>query len=274
MKFSFNNILVPVDFTINTEVALTKALAVADTKETAINLLHVRKSTFTRLDKRSSHEDAAQLEQWKEAAEEQHPGLSVQWWIAPSFSVEPCIIQTATMLRSDLIVIGKSKKNHWTNFLGTVIPTRIACKTGIPVLTVRPGSLQTRVRTIVVPVTEAVPLSKMAALSFLCTRLHPTIHLVAFGNSTAVNMECAGSLLQLYKWIKAHLRCAVEYALLEGSSKSKALLAYTEKVNADLLLVYPEQETKIDIWNRHISDVLPAHSKVQVLAVQPEFTTI
>jgi len=47
-------------------------------------------------------------------------------------------------------------------------------------------------------------------------------------------------------------------------------LSYAEKVQADLLLVYPEQETKVDIWNRHISDVLPPESKVQVLALQPE----
>jgi hypothetical protein len=61
----------------------------------------------------------------------------------------------------------------------------------------------------------------------------------------------------------------VEYAALYGSNKAKAILKYAEKVNADMLLVYPEVETKIGWLNTHISDVLPPASKVQVLAVQP-----
>jgi len=46
-------------------------------------------------------------------------------------------------------------------------------------------------------------------------------------------------------------------------------LQYAEKNNADILLVYPKKETQLSWWNGHIPDVLPADSKVQVLAVQP-----
>ncbi|HET7898016.1 MAG TPA: hypothetical protein VFL47_10110, partial [Flavisolibacter sp.] len=65
------------------------------------------------------------------------------------------------------------------------------------------------------------------------------------------------------------LRCPVEYAVVHGSNKAKAILQYAEKTGADILLVQPEKETKIGWGDRHISDVLPRGSKMQVLAVAP-----
>ncbi|OLY91427.1 Nucleotide-binding universal stress protein, UspA family [Cnuella takakiae] len=270
MKFAFNNILVPVDFTINTEVAVAKALALADTEGGLLHLLHVRKNKVGIAAPVKENELAATLEQWQHELETYQPGLRVRWWIAHADSITSGIVHHAVSHGCDLVVVGKNRKDHWFRFTDTIVPRRVAAQTGIPVLTARPGALQTKVRTIVVPVSETLPLSKMAALSLLCTRMHPTIHLVAFGTNAAVSTENAASLLQVYQWVRSHLRCPVEYALLDGSLRSRSLLRYTQKVDADLLLVYPEQETRVDIWNRHISDVLPAQSKVQVLALQPE----
>ena len=42
MSFSFKTILVPVDFSINTEVAINKAVEVADKDGANIHLLHIR----------------------------------------------------------------------------------------------------------------------------------------------------------------------------------------------------------------------------------------
>lgn len=274
MKFSFNNILVPVDFTINTEVALAKALALVATDSATLHLLHLYRGDYHV----AGSEEAAvgKLELLREVLQEQHPGMEVCWWIDNAPGIESGIIHHAVTHGCDLVVIGKSKKNHWLRVFDTIVPRRIAAQTGVPVLTARPGALETQVRTIVVPITDTLPLSKMAALSLLCSRLHPTIHLVAFGSDAAVSTQSASALLQVYQWVRSHLHCPVEYAVLDEGSLSRSLLWYAGKVGADLLLVYPEQETKVDIWNRHISDVLPPESKVQVLALQPQtdFSTI
>lgn len=270
MKFAFNNILVPVDFTINTEVAIAKAMALADTGNAQIHLLHIRRRDDDLPGSINAGGQCDQLERWQKVLEGYQPGLKVSWWIDAAPSTTAGIVHHANTHSCDLVVIGKSRKNHWLRFSDTIVPRRIAAQTGVPVLTARPGALQTKVRTIVVPITETLPLSKMTALSLLCSRLHPTIHLVAFGSDAAVSSESAAYLLQVYQWVRSHLHCPVEYALLDGGFRSRSLLSYAEKVQADLLLVYPEQETKVDIWNRHISDVLPPESKVQVLALQPE----
>jgi hypothetical protein len=135
------------------------------------------------------------------------------------------------------------------------------------VLTVRPGALHQRIKTVVVPVCEASPQTKMQALAALCSRIRPVIHLVAFSRHAALSQAATSTLLQLFTWVKDALHCPVEYTLIQGKHPAKQLVAYTQKTGADVLLAYPEIETKLHLGNRHIQDVLPAHSKVQVLTV-------
>lgn len=46
MPFSFRNILVPVDFSINSEVSINKALEIADNEAATLHLVHVLDHTF------------------------------------------------------------------------------------------------------------------------------------------------------------------------------------------------------------------------------------
>jgi hypothetical protein len=147
---------------------------------------------------------------------------------------------------------------------------RLAQSTQIPVFTVKPGALHSKPKTVIVPIADEIPDIKIHALELLCKKAKLNIHLVTFVNEKNVPSEfSASTLLQVYQWLKAKLHCPVEYAVIHGSNKAKAILQYAEKNNADILLVYPKKETQLNWWNRHISDVLPADSKVQILAVQP-----
>ena len=121
----------------------------------------------------------------------------------------------------------------------------------------------------VVPLTDASAEGKMKALSQLCGRMRPVVHLVAFSGHSAYSLASATStLLQLFQWVRDVLRCPVQYTLLDGPQPAGQLMAYAGEANADVLLVYPEGETKLNWWKGHIQDVLPPHSKMQVLTVQ------
>jgi hypothetical protein len=63
--------------------------------------------------------------------------------------------------------------------------------------------------------------------------------------------------------------CKVEYAVLGKGNKARSILKYAEQMNADMILLNAETESRIGWWDRHISDVLPPGSKMQVLAIQP-----
>lgn len=269
MLHSFKNILVPVDFTQNTEVAINKALEVVDSDEALIHLLHVNRTGYSF--KKEVHLDGEKkLNEWKLAIEDEHPHITVEISMQESPSIQTAIKKKAEDSRADLIVIGQSSAHYWLPLLKTVLPMRLAQSTQIPVLTVKPGALHNKPKTVIVPIAEEIPNIKINALELLCRKTRLNIHLVTFVDGKNVPSEfSASALLQVYQWLKTKLHCPVEYAVMHGSNKAKAILEYAEKNNADILLVYPKKETQLNWWNQHISDVLPADSKVQVLAVQP-----
>lgn len=267
MLQTFKNILVPVDFTLNTEVAVTKALEVVDNEESVIHLLHVIKpSTFG--GKNSLPVVEEKLNRWKESIEEYNSSTTVSCWIKKSGSVQKTIKEAAMELNCDMIVIGQSSSHTLLPVLNTVLPMQLAELTGIPVLTVKPGALHNKMRTVVVPIAEDIADMKLNALEILCRKGKLNVHLIAMvdENNLPLN-DSASTLLQVYQWLKAKLHCPIEYSVVSGGNKAKAILQYAEKCNADILLVDPEKETRIGWNNRHISDVLSPASKVQILAV-------
>jgi len=280
MNNKFKTILVPVDFSVNTEVAVKKAMDLA-TEGTVIHLLNVQMDLFLGLSPRTYQyvvENAIQnnrdvideqLQQWKWAIEESSEGIKVCTWIAYHSSVPSVIEKKVKELHADLIIIGKNSHHSWFPFLNTVVPSNIAERTNVPVLTVKPGALHSKTKKIVVPITSEMADHKMEIINALCHTFRAKVFLVSFMKDGIPSDLHISSLPQVYQWQKMKSHCPVEYTVLHGANKARELLNYAEKINADVLLVQPQSETIIGWLNKHISDVLPPESKVQVLAVKP-----
>lgn len=272
MLKAFKTILIPVDFSVNTEVAIAKTLALADREDATIYLLHVLQTVPFPNRRAAFAVSREKLEEWKVALEDCREGITVRYELRAASSVQQAIRQTAAELRPDVLVIGQSATHASFSLFRRVFPMKLALATGIPVLTVKPGSLHNKTKTVVVPVSDTLPESKMQALEVLCRNVKLNIHLITLvGDSHAPSDFSASTLLQMYQWLKTRLHCPVEYAVVHGGNKAKAILHYAEKMNADILLVQPEMETKIGWGDRHISDVLPRNSKMQVLAVSTTY---
>jgi nucleotide-binding universal stress UspA family protein len=277
MSTTFHNILVPVDFSINTEVAVKKAIELADPHYSRISLLHVWNMVVPSPDRHQAKgggKDPAKLQeklvQWSRRINDALPGMNVPCLFESGASIQTTICNKALDLHTDLIVIGQHSSHYWLPFLNTVVPSEVATQAGCAVLTVKPGALHNRIRTLVVPVTDHLPQIKMEAISALCKKNKLKVHLVTFMDDENQPLDfSASSLLQVYQWLRTTLHCPAEYTVLHGSNRAKAILAYSEKVNADILLLHPETETKTGWLNRHISDLLSPASGVQVLTVQP-----
>ena len=282
MSALFHNILVPVDFSINTEVAVKKAVELAGPDNSRICLLHVWNPLYPspetlQLKGRGKEyiKVHQQLRQWKESIAASVAGIDVHAYMDNGTSVQQTICNRALSLKADLIIIGQHSSHYWLPFLNTVIPNEMAARTGCSVLTVKPGALHNRIRTLVVPVTDHLPQLKMKVISALCRKNKLKVHLVTFMDENNKPSDfSASSLLQVYQWLRTTLHCPAEYAVLHGSNKAKAILSYSEKVNADILLVHPETETRTGWLNRQLSDLLSPASGVQVLTVQPAASLI
>ena len=263
----FKNILIPADFTINTEVAVAKALELLNNEEANIYLLHVVKASPFLLRDSSPTNCEKKMDEWKKTIEEHFPFIKAHCLIKKSNSVQKAIIQTTNELKIDLVVIGQSSVRNWLPQFNKVSPMHLAEQTAVPVLTAKPGALHNKPRTVVVPIAEHMPGIKLSALEALCAKSRLNIHLITLANDKSGTLEFSASmLLHVYQLLKAKLRCSVDYSIVHGTNKARAILQYAEKHSADILLVHPEKETRIG-WHRHIPDALSPASKIQILAV-------
>jgi len=278
MPARFDTILIPVDFSVNTEVAIAKALELADERNVTIHLLHVQQQGLMRSFMKYLTPDAGvnqekaqhKLDELKQRIKNLRPSIDINCWLTAEKSIENAITQKAGRLAVDLIVIGKhSSGAGWLSF-SKVISARIAAATGIPVLTAKPGSVNSTVKTVVIPVGPKFPRRKLEILDAWKNKPGFRIRLVSCLNHEKDDAYSKESLLNTFRLLKTNWPGPVEYDVIRGNNRAKALLNYCTKVNADMLIVYPGVETKTGgLLNRHISDLLPPNSKTQVLAIQP-----
>src|SRR5688572_31317275 len=99
----FKTILLPVDFEINTEMAVKKALELSNPGQTIIHLFHVQKpampwSSIWRKDivqKGGDDQTPYKLLEWKRLIEENYPDVKVATDVAHSLKIEGSIINKA-----------------------------------------------------------------------------------------------------------------------------------------------------------------------------------
>src|SRR5690349_15642829 len=113
--FSFKSILVPVDFTINTEVAVKKAIEIADRNGAVISLLHLlhplahlSAGSVTELERPDLDTATKMLEQWKTSIEETVSSLRVETEVVSGLSLMEAVCKKSRAVEAQLIVIGKN----------------------------------------------------------------------------------------------------------------------------------------------------------------------
>lgn len=278
----FKNILVPVDFSVNTEVAVKQAIELTDAKGSCIHLLHVVKprSIWSAIPV-SNHpgsplnEDCCEkgmlvkLQEWKQVIEEAIPNSDVNICVKEG-NVQDTITGTAKQLKPQLIIIGKKNNSRHFTFFSQVCPNALAKSTDCPVLTAMQGSANTKPKIIVIPVRSIIPKRKIELARVFAEKYRAKIYLIALQNNIGTGDTERKALLDTYRILKTGLSNPIEYHLLNSNNFPKATLDYAESIGADILFVNPRTETKIsNLTGKHINDVLASSSKLKILSVQP-----
>lgn len=276
----FENILVPVDFSINTEVAINKAMALATPGLSQVLLLHVLSNgilvnmasgTVRGASTENVQAAKAKLLQWKQRLGKEYPSIRTDVFVSTAASVEAGIISAAQDLDASLVIIGKNNHHSFLPFLNTVTSASLAEATGAAVLTVKPGSMNKATGTVVMPVADFYPKRKIDLLAALSSRLPLNVHLLTIlNNRQHPDDHSASALLQSMRSIRSRLQCNVQHCVVHADNKAIATLRYASQVNADMVLVHPETEAVIQGWmqRKDITDVLKPASALQVLSVQ------
>jgi nucleotide-binding universal stress UspA family protein len=272
MAVAFNNILIPVDFSMNTETAVKKALGLLGTEETVIDLLHVVRPRGKALSRFKAWVVERDLEQLKCNIQLERPKTRVRINVLKGGSVQRTIIECAGMLSPDLIIIGKQHNRRRWSFSRRISPDVVAKKSNCPVLTAKPGSVDSRTKVIVIPIRDFLPERKLEWAVLLAQKYRAQVHLLAIREHAGEREGLLSQVfLKAYHHLREKLHHPIEYSATNRHSPARAALSYAELIMADMILVNPDTESGISSLTgfRHISDLLDRDSKIQVLDVQP-----
>ena len=272
MPATFNKILIPVDFSLNTEIALKKAIGLAGAEETTIHLLHVTRPGKKVVSQFRNWVVERDLQQLKYTLQQENPGLRVRIHVMKGFSIQGTIIECAAMINPDLIIIAKqNSRRRWWVFTSLISPDVVAKKSNCPVLTAKPGSMDSRTKVIVLPIRNFLPERKLEWAVLLARKYKAQVHLLAIQQDEAKDGLLSQVFLKAYHHLREKLHHPIEYSAAVRHNAARAALNYAELIMADMILVNPETESGISGFTgtRHISDMLNRDSKIQVLDVEP-----
>ena len=93
MPLLFKTILVPVDFSISSEVAIHKALEIADPEFASVHLVHVRDHSQgrTKREEEDGHNAQYVLASWKDSIEKEYTSVTVHNWVLSGNPVQEAI---------------------------------------------------------------------------------------------------------------------------------------------------------------------------------------
>lgn len=241
-------------------------MALAGEEKAILHLLHVAPSRSTY----AVWEAKKALEEWVGRIQQDHPNLSVKTHLLKGKAIQRLIIDCARMLEPDLILIGrKSDPRRW-GFFRRVSPYVLARKTNCPVLTFKPGSMDSKTRIILLPIRDFLPERKLEWAILLARKYKAQVHLLAIRENRK-DEEFPQVFLRVYHRLRESLFHPVEFSSTTRHDMAKATLSYAQLIMADMILVNPETESGIGGFTgvRHISDLLGRDSKIQVLDLEP-----
>jgi nucleotide-binding universal stress UspA family protein len=267
---SFNNILLPIDLSLNTEMAVAKAIELAGSEGAVIHIMHVvnpknkNGSSF-------NEEKISALNKLKEIVEGAVPGAEVNMLIIGGKPVEKIIIQKAKEVHAQLIILARHAKHKWLRFNKPISSFNIAKETRSAVLTVQPGAFLNKIKSIVLPIRYFIPKRKVEMLTPFVNNKGITIYLVSIMNKESDDLDYSSTshaLIETYRILKEAANCQIVHKLVNDNNLAKTLLQFAESVHADMLLLNPEESQVRSMTGlQDFSYLLKRQSRLQVMAV-------
>lgn len=256
MQKLFNKILVPVDFSASSEQAIEKAVEIADAYRCSIILMHVvAVSPLTALSMADGHFAVPYtvIENYKElefllskykakAIELSNHKITVSFMVEKG-SWDETIIEYVNRHLVDLVVIGQSGSFFKKKKL-LVNPDKIAEKTHAPVITIPSNKKITKLYSIVIPITDFLPVRKIMYGIYIASINNATLKLLCVENKS--NKELSHHyLMKTYQLIRDNCGIKTELETIESENTAEAVNQYAMLNAADLVILNPGTQTKM-----------------------------
>lgn len=279
MKKLFNNILVPVEFSKQTNQVVSQAVMIANHFRCDLHLLFIENNGMADAEK-----DIMQALTEGELADFEVELMELKAKFLPLLedglqlittmkrgSREQHVSSYALQNAIDLIIVEKPRSILPMRFSRSFNINRISKKTGCPVLTVKGTAKLEAIRNIVLPVDAHLPLRKVMFASYLAKHFNARIHLIALSEpGEEDNVENKVYLYKTYQLLRENTNLTVECHTVHGGNIADTTLEYARQINADLIVVNPGKEMLLSGFvNRLFARLLFNESRIPVMTVAP-----
>lgn len=281
MKKLFNKILVPVDLSARSKPAVEKAIEIARQYNCHIHLLHVSSlSSLTTVAMAEGHMmvPAINVDTRQELNYQMNRLVKyVQFLSSNSFYVSSSI-QGGTWNESvvdfvcdnniDLVLIGQNRSTLAKRKM-YVNPDFIAEKTNIPVITIPSNRRLTKLYSIVIPVTNFLPVRKLMYGVYIGSFYNTTIKLLGIENER-MKEQVQYYLAKSMQLLKDNCDVRVETEIIVSENVAEAVNEFAMLQSADLVIVNPGTQTKMPgFFSSLLGNILQKYSAPPILAVTP-----
>lgn len=281
MQKLFNKILVPVDFSARSRQAIEKACDIAKQYQCSIHVLHVVPiSPFAAI---AMTEGPMAIPysfiENKKGIEAELKKLVSKITMLTDNSVkadyhilqgtwDEAIIDYATSYNFDLVLVGQ-KENLLNKRKMFINPDKIAAKADIPVITVPSNRRLTRLFTILIPITEFLPVRKLMYGIYIASGYNTTLKLLGVENEKT-REKVRYYLNKAYQLIKDNSGIRVELETVQSNNVAEAVNQFAKLKSADLVIVNPQTQTKMPgFFSSFFGNILQKYSSPPILTINP-----
>jgi nucleotide-binding universal stress UspA family protein len=283
MPKTFYNLLVPVDFTVKSKWAISKAIDLANNFNCNIHLVHVVSTDlfpFIPIEAGSifPYDMAIDAENARVKLEAMRD--TYRHHLCGGGSIEISLLQGnkseqlakyIEQYEMDLVVVGLSKFNLVHRVLSSVSISKLARKTNVPVLAIRSSGLVSHFKKIVLPLTSEIPVRRLQLATMMARSYRSTVYLVSLRKDDNTTENILNKALEVVQSLST---IPVQCFMLEGKNLAKSTLEFSKRINADLIMANPLTEFIMPgFWNRLTRKLLSYDSKIPVITIDKNVET-
>lgn len=282
MTTSSGPILVPIGFSEQSIIALEQAINIAKITDSELFLLTVVEEPSS-MQKLFSNYKTAQ-DELKEQVREKLESLQIKYCSSLTKDTDCMVsvgvvyekvIEVADMIGASLIVMGTDGADKETRkkFIGSNA-YNVVRSAPCPVITIKGKQHQSGCKTIVLPLDLHKETKEKVTTAIKYARFWNAeirVFSILLTDDESVKSKLERNLSQVEQFIvEKGIGCQSELLRVEDGNLSQAVIDYSEKVNADLVMIMTQQESEFTLYLLgSTARSIINHSDVPVMSVRP-----
>lgn len=281
MQKLFNKILIPVDFSARSKMAVEKACDIAKQYQCSIHLLHVVPiSPFAAIAMTegpmaiplSNIENKASIEvEFKKLINTvkllNGDSIKVEYSILQG-TWDEAIIEFTNHNDFDLVLIGQ-KESRLIKRKMFINPDKVAARANVPVITVPSNKRLIKLFSIVIPITDFLPVRKLMYGVYIASSYDTTVKLLGIENDNT-HSKVQHYLQKASQLIKENSKVKVETETIKSHNVAEAVSQFTRQKHTDLLILNPQTQTKMPgFFSSLFGNIIQKYSTPPILTVNP-----